>query len=98
MGFITTRWEATYEGHRITVTRNEIGRGFVLEWDGRELARRAWSWFGLGELHGTVEVGGKHHDVHLILSVGKAPGEGILTDGACKITVDGTPVKTKHVS
>ena len=97
MGFITTRWEATYEGHRITVTRNEIGRGFVLEWDGREVARRSWSLFGLGELDGTVEVDGRHHDVHLTLSVGSGRGEGFLTDGRCVITIDGTPLEIRHI-
>src|SRR5438105_3386284 len=98
MGFLQTRWEATFEGHNITVTRNEIGRGFALEWDGRELARRTWSWVGLGELHGTAEEeGGKQHEVHVRLSVGSGPGEGLLTDGACTITVDGKPVAAKHI-
>lgn len=97
MGLITTRWEATYEGHCITVTRNEIGRGFGLEWDGREIARRTWSWFGLGELHGTVEADGTRHDIHLTLSVGTGPGEGPFTDGRCRIAVDGAPVETMHI-
>ena len=97
MGFITTRWEATYEDHSITATRNEIGRGFALEWDGREIARRTWSLFGLGELHGTVEVDGRPHDVHLTLSVGSGPGEGFLTDGRCTVSVDGAPVETRHI-
>src|SRR5689334_19599005 len=69
MGFLTTRWEATYEGHNITVSRNEVLRGFTLEWDGRELARRTWSWIGLGELHGSADVDGKHHEVHVKLSI-----------------------------
>jgi hypothetical protein len=97
MGFITTRWEATYEGHGITVTRNEIGRGFALEWDGREIARRRWSWFGLGELDGTVDAEGKDHAIHVTLSVGNGPGEGLLTDGRCTITVDGSPVEARHI-
>jgi len=97
MGFITTRWEAAYERHGITVTRNEIGRGFGLEGDGREIARRTWSWFGLGELHGTVEADGKRHDIHLTLSVGNGPGEGLLIDGRCRITVHGAPVETRHI-
>jgi len=97
MGLITTRWEATYERHNITVTRTEIGRGFGLEWDGREIARRGWSWFGLGELHGTVEADGRRHEIHCTLSVGKGPGEGVLTDGRCRITVDGVPVEARHI-
>ncbi len=97
MGFITTRWEATYEDHGITVTRNEIGRGFALEWDGREIARRRWSLFGLGELHGTVDLDGRHHEIHVTLSVGNGPGEGLLTDGRCTVTVDGAPVEARHI-
>ncbi len=97
MGWITTRWEATYQGHAIAVTRNEIGRGFRLEWDGREIARRRWSLFGLGELDGDVVVDGSSHQVHVTLSVGKGPGEGFLTDGRCVITVDGATVACSHV-
>jgi hypothetical protein len=67
------------------------------EWDGREIARHAWSLFGLGELHGTVDVDGRPHDVHLTLSVGSGPGEGFLTDGRCTVSVDGAPVETRHI-
>lgn len=97
MGWITTRWEATHEGHAITVTRREIGRGFAVAWDGREIARRRWSWFGLGELRGTAEADGTRHEVHVTLSVGKRPGEGFLTDGRCQVTVDGTDIPITHV-
>jgi hypothetical protein len=97
MGFIRTRWEASHEGHSITVNRNEIGRGFTLEWDGRVIARRAWSPFGLGELHGTVEVDGRPRELHLTLSVGSGPGEGLLTDGRCTVSVDGAPVAMTHI-
>ncbi len=97
MGFITTRWEATCEGHSITVTRNEIGRGFALEWDGREIARRKWSWVGLGELHGSVDLDGRHRDIHVSLRVGKGRGKGLLTDGACTITVDEHPLEVRHI-
>ncbi|MEP7193181.1 MAG: hypothetical protein ABI903_09975 [Actinomycetota bacterium] len=46
---------------------------------------------------GTVEAEGKRHDIHLTLSVGNGPGEGLLTDGRCRITVDGAPVETRHI-
>lgn len=38
MGFLVTRWEASYEGRQISVTRHELGRGFNLERtiDGKE--------------------------------------------------------------
>lgn len=97
MGILTTRWEATFEGHNVTVSRNEVLRGFTLEWDGRELARRTWSWVGLGELHGSAEADGKHHEVHVKLSLGSGPGEGVFTDGRCDITVDGQPLDVRHV-
>lgn len=94
MGLLATRWEAEYEGHNITVSRNEVTRGFSLEWDGHEIARRAWSFVGLGELHGTAEFDGKQHDVHVVLSF----GPGLLTDGTCTIKVDGKTIEdVKHV-
>lgn len=92
MGLLTTRWEAEYEGHHLTVSRNEVGRGFSLEWDGREIARRSWSWVGLGELHGTAEEAGGHHDVHVAIEWG-----GGINDGVCRITVDGKPLEVKHI-
>jgi hypothetical protein len=93
MGLLATRWEGTYEGHNITVARSEVTRGFSLEWDGKEIAHRTWSWVGLGELHASAEREGGHHDVKATLSW----GEGILTDGACTVTVDGKPVTMQHV-
>jgi hypothetical protein len=93
MGLLGTRWEAKYEGHNITVSRNELTRGFSLEWDGQESARRVWSLIGLGELHGSAEHAGKPVDVRVALEW----GEGIGTDGECKISVDGKPIDVKHV-
>jgi hypothetical protein len=93
MGLLATRWEAKFEGHSLTVARNELTRGFSLEWDGQELARRMWSFIGLGELHGTADVDGKHHDVHVKLSF----GPGLLTDGTCEILVDGKALEVTHV-
>jgi hypothetical protein len=92
MGLLTTRWEAQFEGHNITVSRNEVLRGFSVEWDGREIARRAWSFVGLGELHGSAESGGKSHDVHVTLE-----WAGGINDGNCRITVDGKAVEVQHV-
>ncbi len=87
MGLFGTRWEATHRGHNVTVLRNEMTRGFSIEWDGHEIARRAWSLVGLGQLHGTADMNGKDVDVHVSLQLG---GEGF--DGSCTITVDGKPV------
>ena len=93
MGLLGTRWEGKYEGHNVTVGRNELTKGFALEWDGREIAHRTWSWIGLGELHASAEHGGGHVDVKVALEWGK----GIGTDGSCTVTVDGKPIEMTHV-
>ena len=93
MGLFSTRWEGSFEGHNITVSRSELTKGFSIEWDGKEIARRSWSWIGLGELHGTAEVGDKHHAVHAKLDW----GDGIGSNGSCDVSVDGTPVAVSNV-
>lgn len=93
MGLLGTRWEAKYEGHDIAISRNEWTKGFKLEWDGEEIARRTWSWVGLGELHATAEHEGKPVDVKVALGW----GDGFGTDGDCKVTVDGRPIDVKHI-
>lgn len=93
MGLMTTRWEAEYEGHNLTVLRTELGRGFTLEWDGKEIARRAWSLVGLGELHGSAEAGGKEHEIKVVLAWA---GLSEL-DGKCTITVDGREIPVRHI-
>lgn len=93
MGILGTRWEAKYEGHEIAVSRNELTKGFKLEWDGTEIARRTWSWIGLGELQATAELDGKPVDVHVAIEWG---GLSAL-DGTCTITVGGKKIPTTHV-
>ena len=93
MGFSETRWEAEFEGHRVVVTRNELGRGFKLEWDGEEIARRSWSWIGLGELHGTAHVDDKPADVKV-----KIEWAGFSElDGKCSISVNGKDLEVRHI-
>lgn len=94
MGLLATRWEASYQGHNITVSRNEVLRGFTLEWDGRELARRTWSLVGLGELHATAELDGRSVEVHVSLELPDSIDE---LDGVCRLTVDGSAVPVRHV-
>jgi len=99
MGILGTRWEATYSGHHVVVSRNELTRGFSLEWDGVEIARRVWSLMGLGELHGSAEVkpadGGdvQHVDVKVVIAWGGLKE----LDGTCTITVDGKEIPVTHV-
>jgi hypothetical protein len=83
MGLFSTRWEAQYEGHNLTVSRNELTRGVVLEWDGREIARKR-SFVGLAELR-TAPDGGP--TVHVRVRPGSR----------CEISVDGTPVTVSRV-
>ena len=101
MGILTTRWEATFEGHNLTVSRNEVGRGFSLEWDGRVIAERKWSFVGLGELHGSAEVGERHLDVRVTLTFPTrqqlSDGGVAEMDGHCVITVDGAEIPVKHI-
>lgn len=93
MGLLGTRWEAEYEGHRLAVNRNEVGRGFAIEWDGREIVRKSWSLLGLGRLQGSVEVDGK--PVEIAIAIGWAGFSDL--DGKCTMTVGGTEVPVRKV-
>ncbi len=93
MGILGTRWEAEYEGHKLAINRNELTKGFNIEWDGEEVAKRKWSLIGLGELHGSVEAKGKPVDVKVVIHWG---GLSEL-DGVCVVTVDGVEIPVKHV-
>lgn len=90
MGILGTRWEAKWEGHAIVVARNEWTKGFKLEWDGEEIARRTWSWIGLGELSASVELEGRSVEVHVAIEWGGL-------EGRCTIRVDGTEVPVQLV-
>lgn len=85
MGWLKTRWEGKYNTHRICVERNELGRGFKLEWDGVEIAKRTWTWIGLGELHATANVDGTETDVRVAIEWGGL-------NGKCTVTVGDEPV------
>lgn len=93
MGLLGTRWEATYEGHELVVSRNELTRGFKLEWDGTEIASRVWSLVGLGQLHGSAQAKDRPVDVHVSIQWG---GFSEL-DGVCTIRVDGQEIPVRHV-
>lgn len=94
MGLLRTRWEAHHGGHRIAVVRNEFTKGFRLEWDGQEVARRAWSLLGLGELHATVVIDGKPTEVRMVLDAtfrGTGPG------GQCRIEIAGESIPVRRI-
>ena len=88
MGLLATRWEATYEGHKLVVARNELTRGFYLAWDGTEIASRHWSFIGVGVLHASAETGGRHVEVRVALTWGEA----------CIITIDGKEIPVGHIT
>ena len=84
MGMLKSRWEADYQGHRFTVTRTELTRGFKLEYDGRLVDKKSWSLIGVGELDGTIETAGKTVPVHVALGytrVDFVEGGSLATEG-----------------
>jgi len=93
MGLLATRWEAEYEGHALVVKRNEFTKGFSLEWDGKEIAHRAWSLVGLGELQTSAETRDGHVEVKVVIYWGGFSE----MDGKCLITIDGKELPVRHV-
>ena len=93
MGLLGTRWEAEFEGHQLVVSRNDLTKGFKLEWDGVDIAHRTWSLIGLGELHASAEARGRPVDV----KVGIHWGGFSEMDGKCVITIDGQEISVRHV-
>ena len=93
MGLLGTRWEAEFEGHALVVSRNELTRGFKLEWDGKDIAHRSWSMIGLGELLTSAEARGRPVDVKVVIYWGGFSE----MDGKCLITVDGQELAVRHV-
>jgi hypothetical protein len=92
MGFFSTHWKGSYEGHTIEVVRKLGGHEFDLLIDGEEVASRA-SAVNMGErdLEGKLTVGGRELVVH-------AKGiQGAFTESAT-VTVDGKPVAMTKVS
>jgi hypothetical protein len=94
MGWLSTRWEAEYEGRSIVVARNEFGRGFKIEWDGETIAERMLTWWGLGTLSGTAEHEGKPLQIDINIRWGGLKN----LDGICTVKVNGTdvPVRKHH--
>ena len=87
MGLLGTRWEGRHAGHLVSVTRNELTKGFSVEWNGNELARRTWSWIGLGELQATAPLDGKDIVLHVTLR-----WDGIGGQGKVSVTAGGADV------
>lgn len=94
MGLFSTRWESEFEGHEISVVRNEFGRGFRIEWDGKNIAEHLFTWWGLGTLSGEADADGKTVQVDLEIRWGGFKD----LDGICTVKVDGeeVPVRKDH--
>lgn len=93
MGILGTEWDAEFEGHALVVSRNELTKGFKLEWDGEVIASRRWSWVGLGELHASAVSKGRELSVKVIIYWG-----GVAEmDGKCLISIDGAEIPVRHV-
>lgn len=91
MGILGTEWDAEFEGHKLAVKRNELTKGFKLEWDGEVIASRSWSLVGLGELHSTAVANGKEVEVKVTIQFAG------FNDGKCTITVDGQEIPNRLV-
>jgi hypothetical protein len=89
MALLSCRWEADWNGHHFTVHRNEVTKGFSVEFDGRVLDERRWSLIGTGTLTGTVEVDGREVPVKVTLP--------LSLRGRCDLEVDGVEVPVRQV-
>ena len=87
MGLLETSWEATYQGQRITVARNEVTRGFVVECDGDRVAKQSWSLVGTGSIEGTLSLDGR--EVPIVVT--------LTPISKCTITIDGEDVPVERV-
>ena len=72
----------------MAVSRNELTKGFKLEWDGADIAHRTWSLVGLGELHASAEAKGRPVDVKVVIYWGGVS----QMNGKCLISVDGKEI------
>jgi hypothetical protein len=86
-----TRWEAAHEGHQIVVTRNELTKGFSLDVDGVEVARKRWSMAGVGTLAGTFRSGDRDVPIVVVLKLSMKRAE-------CEVTVDGAAVGVWNIA
>ncbi len=91
MGLLKTRWEARHSGHHISVHRNEVTKGFSLEVDGTEVARKGWSFVGVGKIDGTFRSGDRRVPITAELKFS-------LRKPVCVVLVDGVPVDITQVA
>ena len=85
MGLFASRWEANWEGHTLTVTRNEWTKGYRLTCDGTQIDRKWWSPLGIGALQGELT----HHGNQLTVRA-------VLTS-TCEIHVAGVAIPVKAI-
>ena len=90
MGILRCRWEADWNGHRFTMHRNEVTKGFSLECDGRVLAERRWSLIGTGTLSTDLDSNGQAVRVEMKLPLS-------FRRSACELSVDGQPLEVRQI-
>ena len=91
MGLLSTRWEARYEGHLITVHRNEVTRGFAVEVDGTEVGRKGWSLVGTGAIDGAFASGDRRIPITVKLKFS-------FVRATCIVLIDGAPISVAQVA
>lgn len=87
MGLMSTSWTASYKGHSIKITRNEITRGVAVEWDGTRIAEKRRSLLGVGETRAEAELEGKRVPISARL----------FFPAKCRLTIGGETVATTRV-
>ena len=87
MGLFKTHWEVEYEGCLITIRRNEWTKGFVVECDGEQIAKRSWTLIGLGEVEGELEFQDKK--VPFIVDV--------QSNSECFLRIEGKEIRAQQV-
>lgn len=83
MSLVNDKWEASYEGHNVRVTRSNVSRGFELRIDGEKVAGKMMTLVGVGEATGKMHFDGREIPVKVELSIGNE----------CNVWIDGKWVK-----
>jgi hypothetical protein len=85
MGVFGSRWQASWQGRMLVVTRNEWTKGFKLLCDDEEIASKSMSLAGVGELTGEIMHEGSRIPVRVVV------------ESTCQIFIDGAPVEIQTI-
>lgn len=90
MGALKSSWVGEYQGHTVSVERNELTKGYALAWDGSPVAHKKWSLAGLGEIEASVELDGR--------SVAIRASLGLAGARKCQVWVDGEALTLRQLA